>query len=388
MVDDLFSSSHPLLPPKTEDDQLDWLRLLRSRRVGISTFYRLLAEHGTAQNALEHLPDIAQSRGLAGYRACSQKDAMRELSQGIKYGTRLVFRGQPDYPKQLGQISDAPPLIWACGDLNLTKRPVTALVGARNASALVCRMARRLSHDLGQAGDCIVSGLARGIDAAAHQAALETGTIAILAGGLKTIYPPEHKALTAFIAKQGLLLSEQPLNLRPQAHHFPIRNRLISGLAAQTIIFEAALKSGSLLTARNALDQGRDVLAVPGHRLNPRAAGYNALIRDGAALVRNAQDVLDLRQNVIPLENDKAPLNSASCQPPVMSGRAAYEPAQTSKSQLQQDILDRLSVTAISENHLIRRLARPVAECNAAITELELDQKLLRHAGGHLSLRP
>ena len=172
MVDDLFSSSHPLLPPKTEDDQLDWLRLLRSRRVGISTFYRLLDEHGTARNALEHLPDIAQSRGLAGYRACSRKDAMRELSQGIKYGARLVFRGQPDYPKQLGQISDAPSLIWACGDLNLTKRPVTALVGARNASALGCRMARRLSHDLGQAGDCIVSGLARGIDAAAHQAAL------------------------------------------------------------------------------------------------------------------------------------------------------------------------------------------------------------------------
>ena len=151
----------------------------------------------------------------------------------------------------------------------------------------------------------------------------------------KPFTPPEHKALTAFIAKQGLLLSEQPLNLRPQAHHFPIRNRLISGLAAQTIIVEAALKSGSLLTARNALDQGRDVLAVPGHPLDPRAAGCNALIRDGAALVRNAQDVLDLRQNVISLENDTAPLNSVSCQPPVMSGRAAHEPAQTSKSQLQ-----------------------------------------------------
>jgi len=299
-----------------------------------------------------------------------------------------VFRGQPDYPKQLGQISDAPPLIWARGDLGLAKRPVTALVGARNASALGCQMARRLAHDLGQAGDCIVSGLARGIDAAAHQAALETGTIAILAGGLKTIYPPEHKALTALIAQQGLLLSEQPLNLRPQAHHFPIRNRLISGLATQIIIVEAALKSGSLLTARNALDQGRDVLAVPGHPLDPRAAGCNALIRDGAALVRNAQDVLDLRQNLTPPENDKTQLNGAPCQPPVMSGRAADKPAQTSKSQLQQDILDRLSVTAISENHLIRRLARPVAECNAAITELELDQKLLRHAGGHVSLRP
>ena len=153
MVDDLFSSSHPLLPPKTEDDQLDWLRLLRSRRVGISSFYRLLAEHGTARNALEHLPDIAQSYGLAGYRACSRKDAMRELSQGIKYGARLVFRGQPDYPKQLGQISDAPPLIWARGDLGLAKRPVTALMGVRNASALGCQIARRLAHDLGQAGD-------------------------------------------------------------------------------------------------------------------------------------------------------------------------------------------------------------------------------------------
>lgn len=249
-------------------------------------------------------------------------------------------------------------------------------------------MARRLAHDLGQAGDCIVSGLARGIDAAAHQAALETGTIAILAGGLKTIYPPEHKALTAFIAQKGLLLSEQPLNLRPQAHHFPIRNRLISGLSTQIIIVEAALKSGSLLTARNALDQGRDLLAVPGHPLDPRAAGCNALIRDGAALMRNAQDVLDLRQNVTSPENDKTRLKGAPSQPPVMDSRAAHEPAQTSKSQLQQDILDRLSVTTISENHLIRRLARPVAMCNAAITELELDQKLLRHAGGHVSLRP
>ena len=189
MVDDLFSSSHPLLPPKTEDDQLDWLRLLRSRRVGISSFYRLLDEHGTARNALEHLPDIAQSRGLAGYRACSRKDAIRELAQGIKYGARLVFRGQPDYPKQLGQISDAPPLIWARATPRLWVarwRAGSRMIWGR---ALGCQMARRLAHDLGQAGDCIVSGLARGIDAAAHQAALETGTIAILAGGLKTISP-------------------------------------------------------------------------------------------------------------------------------------------------------------------------------------------------------
>ena len=163
---------------------------------------------------------------------------------------------------------------------------------------------------------------------------------------------------------------------------------MISGLAAQTIIVEAALKSGNLLTARNALDQGRDVLAVTGHLLGPRAAECNALIRDGAALVRNAQDLLDLRQNVTSPENDKTQLKGAPSQPPVMDSRAAHEPAQTSKSQLQQDILDRLSVTTISENHLIRRLARPVAMCNAAITELELDQKLLRHAGGHVSLRP
>ena len=283
----------PSLPPPREDERLDWLRLLRSRRVGVVTFMRLLAEHGSARAALDALPSIARAAGVRDYAACPEGVALAEYRAGLAQGARLVLRGERAYPRLLGDLPDAPPVLWALGDLSLLDRPMLALVGARNASSLGLRMTRALATGLGEAGVVVVSGLARGVDTAAHQAALPLGTVAVMAGGVDHIYPPENAALAAEIAEKGLRLSEHPIGLEPQARHFPARNRIVSGLCHAAIVVEAAERSGSLITARIGAEQGRDVLVVPGHPMDPRAAGCNLLIRDGATLVRSTEDVLE-----------------------------------------------------------------------------------------------
>ncbi|MEX0308715.1 MAG: DNA-processing protein DprA, partial [Tateyamaria sp.] len=275
------SSTHPPLPPTSEDDQFTRLRLLRSRRVGISTYKRLLIEHGTAQNALAALPEVARAAGVENYAICPEGVVQAELKAGRATGARLVAQGHPLYPATLNDLDDAPPFLWVLGDPSHLQKPMIALVGARNASSLGTRMARALARDLGAAGYTIVSGLARGVDAAAHLAALDTGTVAVQAGGVDTIYPAENAKLAEDIATKGARVSEQPMGLNPMARHFPARNRIISGLAQATVVVEAAAKSGSLITARDALDLGRDVLAVPGHPMDARASGCNMLIRDG-----------------------------------------------------------------------------------------------------------
>ena len=293
MTEESFSSTHPPLPPTTEEDRYSWLRLLRSRRVGVTTFYRLLSEHGTAQNALAALPEVARAAGVDGYEICPAGVIDGELRAARAVKAQLLCLGSPDYPPELATIEDAPPLLWAIGDISLLHQPAIGMVGARNASSLGTRMARALAHDLGEQGFVVASGLARGIDAAAHLAALPTGTIAVMAGGVDAIYPPENAALAHDIAAKGLRISEQPMGQTPMSRHFPPRNRIISGLSRAIVVIEAAMKSGSLITARDALDQGRDVLAVPGHPFDARAAGCNMLIRDGATLVRNGEDVLN-----------------------------------------------------------------------------------------------
>ncbi len=287
------SSTHPPLPPTPEDEQFARLRLLRSRRVGIATYKRLLTEHGTAQNALAALPQVARAAGVSDYRICPEGVIRAELKAARAAGATLVACGDAAYPASLSQIDDAPPFLWVIGDLSLLHRPMVSLVGARNASSLGTRMAAALARDLGSAGFVVVSGLARGVDAAAHLAALGTGTIAVQAGGVDVIYPTENTQLALSIAQTGLRLSEQPIGLQPMARHFPSRNRIISGLSQATIVVEAAARSGSLITARDALDQGREVLAVPGHPFDARAAGCNMLLRDGATLVRSAADVIE-----------------------------------------------------------------------------------------------
>jgi len=280
-------------PPRDDAGRLAWLRLARSRNVGPRTFLRLTQRFATIAQALEALPDLAGGAGLRDYVPASEEDAAREMATAEKAGARMLCLGAPDYPPQLAEIADPPPLLWALGDAALARRPCVAVVGARNASALGRRMAQTLARDLGAAGWVVVSGLARGVDRAAHEAALESGTIAALAGGVDTVYPPENAALTAQIAAQGLLVSEAPMGETPVARSFPKRNRIVSGLSAGVVLVEAADRSGSLITARCAAEQGREAMAVPGNPLDARASGCNALIREGATLIRSADDVLE-----------------------------------------------------------------------------------------------
>jgi DNA processing protein len=370
----LPSSNHPPLPPTSEDNQFHRLRLLRSRRVGISTYKRLLIEHGTAQNALAALPEVARAAGVAKYEICPEAVIYAELKNARLAGATLIDSQTAGYPEQLRDLTDAPPFLWAIGDVSLLHRPTIAMVGARNASSLGTRMARSLAAELGEKGYVIVSGLARGVDAAAHSAALEKGTIAVQAGGVDVMYPAENTELAQNIAEKGLRLSEMPMGLQPMARHFPKRNRIISGLAQATVIVEAAAKSGSLITARDALDQGRDVLAVPGHPFDARASGGNMLIRDGATLVRNASDVIEALAPIAQLQAD-LPL-----EPPAKDKRDLRD-----TSQLHMQILSRLGPSPIAEDQLIRDLKISSAKVTPILLDLELDGQIMRQNGGLLA---
>lgn len=375
-----------------DDDPVDRLRLIRSRRVGAVTYHRLVAEHGSAAAALAALPEVARAAGVEGYVPCPPEVARHEMAQARKAGARMLVPGGPDYPAGLMEMPDAPPLLWLRGDPAWLARPMVAMVGARNASSLGVRMARRLSAALGAAGQVVVSGLARGIDAEAHGAALATGTVAVMAGGVDVIYPEEHASLAARIAEGGCLLSEQPMGLIPQARHFPLRNRIIAGLSRAVVVVEAAARSGSLITARDALDLGREVLAVPGHPFDARAAGCNMLIRDGAVLVRGAEDVLEalgaspgaVRQvaaGTIAAEEDPAPGPVAGVVPgPMPERRPLVEMAA-----LHGQILARLGPSPVAEDQLIRDLALPAEAVARELVALEMEGQVFRQAGGMLS---
>jgi len=267
------------------------LQLARSTNVGPRSHAQLIRRFGNARAAIEALPTLAARGGKSDYRTCDAADVEAELAAGEGMGAELLLAGDARFPEFLAAIEPAPPVIWVLGDTGLFARPAVAIVGARNASALGLRTARRLARELGSTGHVIVSGLARGIDAAAHESSLSTGTIAVLAGGLDRPYPPENLELAERIAADGAVISEVPFGVAPMARHFPRRNRLISGLARGVVLIEAAARSGSLITARFALEQGREAMACPGAAEDARSAGCNALIRDGAALIRHAGDV-------------------------------------------------------------------------------------------------
>ncbi|MBU2937086.1 MULTISPECIES: DNA-processing protein DprA [Pacificibacter] len=377
---DFIPSHHPLTPPHTAEDRAIWLRLLRSRRVGVSTFYRLMNDHGCAAAALTALPEIAREAGVSGYQTCPMAVVDKELKAGRKAGARLVAIGDTDYPAALALTPDAPPLLWVKGDLSLFERPMIALVGARNASSLGLRMARALSRDLGDEGFGIVSGMARGIDAAVHEAALKTGTIAVLGGGLDVIYPAENKELYAKIANTGVVVSEQPMGMKPFARHFPMRNRIVSGMALATVVIEAAAKSGSLLTAGNAMEQGRDVMAVPGHPFDGRSSGCNNLLRDGASLVRGSRDVIDVLASASPLAIT-AMDTPEDALVPIEPEMRSFEDHAT----LHSEILSRLGGAAVAEDQLIRDIGARAEEVSSQIMTLELDGQILRKAGGLLA---
>jgi len=351
--------------------------------VGISTFWRLLAEHGTAQAALVALPEIARASGMTDYQTCPEGVVIAEMKAGKAAGAWLIGRGEPAYPQALAETADAPPLIWVRGDMALLARPMVALVGARNASSLGTRMAKRLAEDLAEAGYVVVSGLARGVDTAAHLAALAGGTVAVMAGGVDVIYPTENAGLGDDIRRRGLLVSEQPMGLQPQSRHFPARNRIISGLARVVVVVEAAAKSGSLITARTALDQGREVLAVPGHPFDARAAGCNMLIRDGAILVRSSADVIEV---LGPLAEPAQPrLRLVSDVMPMPQPAAAPLRSLRETAALHGLILARLGPSPMAEDQLIRDLDSSSQRITPVLIDLELEGKIARQAGGLLS---
>jgi len=385
MTEEYHPSTHPPLPPTTEDDRVLWLRLLRSRRVGIATFFKLLRDHGSAAAALDALPEIARAAGVTDYKICPEGVVFTELKNARAQNARMICIGSPDYPVALTEIPDPPPILWAVGNLDVLKRPMIAMVGARNASSLGTRMAKTLSRDLAAAGYVVVSGLARGVDAAAHHAALETGTVAVLAGGVDILYPAENAQLAKSIPPQGLRLSEQPMGLTPHARHFPRRNRIISGLSRGVIVVEAAARSGSLITARNALDQGREILSVPGHPFDSRASGCNMLIRDGAHLVRSAADVIEalapLSEPDEQVEPVQKSLNLNGVSAPPSENRGLAETAK-----LHRQILQRLGPSPLAVDQLIRDLVAPAQLGAPVLVDLELDGKIKRQPGGLLSL--
>ena len=358
-----------------QDDDLSVLRLIRSRRVGPATYHRLIAEHGNARAALAALPEIAAAAGIADYEACPEGVAAAELAAGRKVGARLIRCDSPLYPAALREIDSAPPVLWVRGDPAWLSRNPVAVIGARNASSLGLRMARGMAAGLGEAGHTVVAGIARGIDTAAHNAALPTGTVAVMAGGVDVIYPAENVVLAAQIVEKGVLVSEQPPGTEPQARHFPTRNRIVSGLSLAVVVIEAAHRSGTLITAKNALDQGREVMAVPGHPMDARAGGCNQLIRDGAILVRNSADVC----TALGREPELAGMAEAPAIP-------ASRPEPADPGQIEARILSRLGPSPSDENDVIRDLGLPAATASAAILSLELQGRLLRVPGGRLAL--
>jgi DNA processing protein len=340
------------------------------------TFRQLLTRFGTADAALAAVPDLAARGGGKTPVIVAEATARGEMERVKKLGARYLSLGQGLYPRLLAEISDAPPLLIASGDFALLEREAVAIVGARNASAAACRFARGLAHDLGQEGLVVVSGLARGIDAAAHDGALEAGTIGVVAGGIDIFYPPENEERQRAMFERGLVIAEMPPGTEPRARHFPYRNRIIAGIGLGTVVVEAAPKSGSLITARLAGEAGREVMAVPGSPLDPRAQGCNQLIREGATLVQTAADVAE---TIRPIDS-RVQSGSAPFEPP------ADVPAETD-AEARRSVEDLLGPSPVPVDELVRLSGLPSGSVQLVLLELDLAGRLDRHAGGKVSLR-
>ncbi|NWG23990.1 MAG: DNA-protecting protein DprA [Pseudorhodoplanes sp.] len=363
----------------TDAQRLDWLRLIRSENIGPRTFRTLLNHCGGAGAALAALPDLARLGGAERPgRICTLEEAEREMQAARRKGIAFVALGEPDYPARLRMIDDAPPLLAVHGNMEALTRPMIAIVGSRNASGAGAKFAGRLAQDLGGAGLVIVSGLARGIDAAAHQASLETGTIAVLAGGHDHIYPPENIGLAERMLAKGATVSEMPLGWEPRARDFPRRNRLISGLSVGVVIVEAARRSGSLITARMAGEQGREVFAVPGSPLDPRAEGTNGLLKNGVTLVTEAEDVLSVIRPIL-----GRPLDMSAEEP----ARDATGPASEPSPDERRRIVDLLGPTPVDIDDLVRLSGASPSVVRVVLLELELAGRIERQAGGRIALR-
>lgn len=362
--------------PLSEEARRDWLRLSMSENVGPATFRTLLRRYRSAGEALRALPDLARKGGLGRTPRLYGNDAAeRDLANAAGIGARFIASCEPEYPPLLRETDGAPPLLCVKGDVSLLSRSGVAIVGSRNASAIARKFTRQLAREIGGEGHMIISGLARGIDTAAHEASLETGTIAVVAGGLDVIYPPENEALHAAIAERGVVVSERVPGTVPRADFFPRRNRIISGLSRALLVIEAAVRSGTLITARFAAEQGRDVFAVPGSPLDPRCEGTNKLIRDGATLLMSARDVLEM------LGNERLPQQMSFFEPdpPPLPARDANE-------RDSRTVLELLSPTPVDVDDLARESGLDAGTLSALLLELALAGRIHRLPDGAVAL--
>lgn len=364
-----------------ENTLLDWLQLSRAQNVGPVTFAHLMRRYGSAAAALEAVPSLAKKGGAKAIQLPSRTQVEAELECARDLGVHLITQEHDHYPALLRDSEGAPPIISVRGNLAALTKPMIGLVGSRNASAAGRKMARILAEGVGAQGYVTVSGLARGIDAAVHEASLSTGTIAILAGGVDQIYPPEHEALYEQIQANGCIISEMPIGFVPRAIDFPRRNRVIAGLSTALVVVEAAERSGSLISARLATEMNREVCAVPGSPLDPRAAGANRLLRDGASVITSAQDIIDA-------------INTPKSRVQMEFGFGEEEEIQsyTAKAAPEMDalheaVLAALTPTAIEVDVLARELNTPIGHINMALLELELAGKVARVTGNRVGLR-
>lgn len=411
-ADDLFAAA-PLPVAELDDAQrLACLRLIRSENVGPVTFRQLINHYGGAEQALDALPDIARRGGRKSIHICPRDKAEAELDAAAKAGAMPLFTIEPGFPRLVALLENPPPLLYVKGRTELLNAPALAIVGARQASAAGIKVARTFAHDLGARGLVIVSGLARGIDGAAHQAALETGTVAVVAGGVDVIYPPEHADLHAAIAREGCIISELPCGFQPRGKDFPRRNRLISGLSLGVLVVEAARRSGTLTTARMAGEQGREVFAIPGHPLDPRAEGTNHLLKNGAVMVTEPDDVLTV---MLPLAGHdlatfREPRPAAPAPPRTLRVEEKFAPppatdadSAATRDQLPQpphtmpSVSDSEALTRVAEalgpapvdvDEIVRATGLPAARVRVCLMELDLAGRIVRHGINLVSARP
>ncbi len=365
----------------SQSQRIAWLRLIRSDNVGPATFRELINHCGSAEKALDMLPELAKRGGaMKRIRVASIADAEREMEMAARHDGRFVAIGEPDYPPALRAIDGAPPLLAMCGSGETATRPTLGIVGARNASVAGAKFAAMVAAAAAGAGYTVASGLARGIDAAAHHASLKHGTLAALAGGLDRIYPPENAELYRRICTEGgVAISEMPYGWEPRARDFPRRNRLIAGASLAVVVVEAAMRSGSLITARLANEAGRLVLAVPGSPLDPRAQGSNGLIKQGAMIVCSPEDVLEA---LAPLSNLELPFSGDAGEEAEPEGEAAAEPAEDDRLR----VAEALGPSPCEIDDLIRFTGVSAATVQLILLELDLAGRLVRHPGGRISL--
>lgn len=363
----------------SDKEKLARLRLIRTENIGPVTYQRLLDRFTSAERALDALPEMAARGGKTQFKPYPEADARKEADATYKYGAKMIFRGTPEYPPLLEQIDDAPPVLTVMGDLSLLPKKGLGVVGSRNASLAGRKLTEMLAQKVAAAGYMITSGLARGIDSAAHQMSLASGTIAVVAGGIDVIYPRENEKLYRDIAAQGAIVAESPFGTEPLARHFPRRNRIISGLSLGVLVVEAAEKSGSLITAKMAVEQNREVFAIPGSPLDPRSDGTNALIKDGAHITTSADDILSVLNSLRlqplrekPADDWTGPTDQASSFTP--------DPA------LYQKVVEHLSYTPVGVDEIIRSLNVPAAYVMTILLELEIAGRVERHGGNLVSL--